>query len=112
MDEFSNESSTRRDVWVRALLMLFFLVAYSVAELVIWVVVVLQLLMVLITGRANENLLILGNNLSAYVYQIFRFQTFNSERQAFPFADWPNESVAEDNVWNHVEAEDHSQSRP
>ena len=40
----------------------------------------------------------LGKNLSAYVYQIFQFQTFNSETRPFPFADWPDEDLP-DNVW-------------
>ena len=59
---------------------------------------VIQFFIVLFTGGANEQLLRFGNNLSAYVYRILRFQTFNTESQPFPFADWPDEAVA-DNPW-------------
>jgi hypothetical protein len=96
---------TRRSIWVRFLYMLAFMIAYSIAEIVLGIVVLLQFVIVLITGSANENLLRLGNNLSAFVYQVFRFLTFNTEEHAFPFADWPDEAINEDNVWTQPEAE-------
>jgi hypothetical protein len=98
MQDDMKQRLTRRDVWVRALYMVFFFIAYSIAELLLGVVVLLQFVIVLLTGSANENLLRLGNNLTRYIYQVFRFQTFNTEEQAFPFSDWPDEPVA-DNVW-------------
>ncbi|MDE0063190.1 MAG: DUF4389 domain-containing protein [Gammaproteobacteria bacterium] len=98
MDEQIKERLTRRAVWVRALFMVFFAIAYAVAELVVWAVVVVQFFIVLFTGRANEKLLQFGNNLSAYVWRVFRYQTFNTESQPFPFDDWPEEKVG-DNPW-------------
>ena len=98
MDDRIKERLTRRPVWVRALFMVFFAIAYGIAELVVGVVVIIQFFIVLFTGGANERLLRLGNNLSAYVYRILRYQTFNTESQPFPFADWPDEKVA-DNPW-------------
>ena len=105
MDDDVKQRLTRRDVWVRLLYMIFFAIAYSIAEVVLGIVTLVQFVIVLITGNANDNLLRLGNNLSAYVYQVFRFLTFNTETQAFPFSDWPDEPVAEDNVWLEAEAE-------
>ena len=96
---------TRRSIWVRFLYMLAFVIAYTIAEIVLGIVVLLQFAIVLITGNANENLLRLGNNLSAFVYQVFRFLTFNTEEHAFPFADWPDEAINDDNVWIQPEAE-------
>ena len=98
MNDQIKERLTRRAVWVRALFMVFFAIAYAIAELVVGAVVIVQFLVVLFTGGANERLLRFGNNLSAYVYRILRYQTFNTESQPFPFADWPNEKVA-DNPW-------------
>ena len=98
MDEQIKERLTRRAVWVRALFMVFFVIAFGIAELLVWAVVVIQFFIVLFTGRANGQLLQFGNNLSAYVYRLLRFQTFNTESQPFPFADWPDETVA-DNPW-------------
>lgn len=98
MDETMKGRLTSGAIWMRGLYMLLFVLAYSIAELVITALVVLQFLIVLFTGRGNENLLRLGNNLSAYVYQIVRFETFNSETRPYPFAPWPDEPV-EDNAW-------------
>jgi len=78
--------------------MVFFVFAYSLAELVIFLVMVFQFVAILLIGHANENALRLGNNLSTYVYQIFQFLTFNGETRPFPFADWPDEEL-QDNVW-------------
>jgi hypothetical protein len=79
----------RRETLVRGLLILLFAVVYSITELVIGAVVVLQFGFVLITGEKNAKLLELGARASAYVYQILRYVTFNSETRPFPFSDWP-----------------------
>ena len=101
MNDEVRKRLTRRELWMRALYMLFFLIAYSVAEVVLTLVVVFQFFMVLITGRANEVALALGENLSAYLYQVFRYLTFNSQIQPFPFSDWPDEP-REDNPWTQA----------
>ncbi len=98
MEEAIKQRLGSKDIWIRGLYMVFFVIAYSLAELVILLVAVFQFVAILLIGHANENALRLGNNLSTYVYQIFRFQTFNSETRPFPFADWPDEDL-QDNVW-------------
>ena len=97
MEEAIKERLTSRDIWIRGLYMVFFGFAYSLAELVIVLVAIFQFVAILIAGHANENARRLGNNLSKYVYQVFQFQTFNTESRPFPFADWPDEPF-EDNV--------------
>jgi Domain of unknown function (DUF4389) len=70
--------------------MLLFTVIYGIAEIVIAAVVLFQLLSVLFSGRTNERLLDLGQNLSTYVYQILCFLSFNSDERPYPFGDWPD----------------------
>ncbi len=82
---------TSGDVWMRALYMIFFAIAYSVAELLIALTVIFQFLNILFTGNANIPLLRFGRNLSEYVFQIIQFETFNTEERPFPFTDWPDE---------------------
>ena len=98
MEEEMKQRLTRRDIWVRAIFMVIFVIAYSIAELLLTLVALVQFFIVLFTGQANRNLLQFGSNLSTYMYQLFRFLTFNSEPQPFPFADWPREELG-DNVW-------------
>jgi hypothetical protein len=44
---------------------------------------------VLFSGETNAQLLILGQGLATYSYQIVLYLTFNSEERPFPFIDWP-----------------------
>lgn len=84
------ENLRKRQTWLRGLYMLLFIVIYHVAEVVLGAVVFLQFLFTLFSGQSNLRLLRFGQNLSAYVYQILRFLTFNSEDMPFPFSDWPS----------------------
>jgi len=79
-----------RNVWKRGLFMLLFIFLMGVTKFVTLVVVALQFLMVLFTGKYNDNLLQLGKKLSAYQYQILLFITYNSEFQPFPIGEWPS----------------------
>jgi len=105
MQRSARQRLSNRNLWLRALFMVFFAVAYGISETIVTFVVIIQFLIILLTGRANERLLRLGNNLSSYIYQIVRFQTFNSETQPFPFSSWPDEK-AEDNRWLEEQREE------
>ena len=89
MDDELRQRLTSKHLWSRALYMVLFVVAYVVAETLITLAAIFQFLSVLITGSANSPLLKFGLNLSTYIYQIVRFQTFNTEEKPFPFSDWP-----------------------
>lgn len=98
MDEELKQRLSRGDIWGRALYMIFFAIAYSAAEFIVTFLVIFQFLAILFTRQANEPLLKLGNNISTYIRQVLRFQTFNTEIKPFPFSSWPEEEVG-DNLW-------------
>ena len=75
--------------WLRGLFMLLFVLIYGVTEVIITAVVVLQFLFVLLSGSQNQRLQEFGAGLSAFVYAIMRYWTYNSEEKPFPFATWP-----------------------
>ncbi len=87
------ENLRRRESWLRALYVLLFAAIYSVAEIVIVIVVVVQFGFVLLTGKCNEQLLGFGAGLSRYVYDLLRFVTFNSDTKPFPFSPWPAQAA-------------------
>lgn len=91
MDEEMKARLTSRNVWMRALYMIILMVAHYGAMIVLGLVVVFQFLVILFTGSANAQLLRLGQNLTRYIADILRFETFNSEDRPFPFSDWPDE---------------------
>jgi len=81
-----------RSTWLRLFFMIVMSVCYAVARLVTTVVVVVQFLHVLFSGRINEPLRTFGQSLAMYTYQIVTYLTFNTEVRPFPFdGDWPQE---------------------
>ena len=90
MDEEIRERLTSRNLWTRAIYMVLLAVAYFAAETLLVLTSVFQFVSILISGSANGPLLKFGLSLSTYVYQILRFETFNTEEKPFPFSDWPS----------------------
>ena len=89
---------TDTNIWKRLLWMILFSVVYSVAEVVIAVVVVYQFLSLLISGSKNEKVLSFGAQLASYAYQIFSYLTFNSEARPYPVGDWPGDKPLSETV--------------
>jgi hypothetical protein len=75
--------------WLRGLFIAIFAVIYSIAEVLLTVVVVFQFLATLFTGETNARLRLFGLSLAAFIYQIVSFVTFNSDEKPFPFGPWP-----------------------
>ena len=78
-----------RSTWLRLLFMLVFVLIWGVSRIVVGVVAVLQFGWVLFTGTPNARLLIFGQSLATYGYQIMLYLMFNTEQRPFPFLDWP-----------------------
>jgi hypothetical protein len=80
----------RRSTWLRLLFMIVMWVLFQVAEFVAGVVIVIQFLWVLFTGKSNAGLVEFGQSLSTYAYQVLAYLTFNTEQRPFPFdLRWP-----------------------
>ena len=93
MNEQVTENLKNTNNWQRALFMVLFAVFYSIAEIVLLIVIVFQFLSKLITGTTNERALSFGAQLSTYVFQTFMYLTYNTEERPYPFANWPTASV-------------------
>lgn len=76
--------------WVRLLYMVFYAIALYFATIAMWILVVLQFLFALITGKDNAQLRSFGYSLSTYLYEVYKFLTYSSDEKPFPFADWPD----------------------
>ena len=72
----------------RILSMLVLGFAYSLAETVLFVLVIGQVLVRLITGEGSGPLQRAGRQLADYLYRILLYLTFNSDYRPFPFAAW------------------------
>jgi hypothetical protein len=84
-----NQKLERESLLLRIFWMLVFTLVWYVAEVVLAVVVILQLVFRLVQGKPKPELLQLGDSLSQYLAQIGQFGSFNTEEKPWPFADWP-----------------------
>jgi hypothetical protein len=90
------ENIKSRSTWLRLLFMFVFYVIGTVTPAVLSVVVVLGFFWVLFTGEKNAQLQQVGQVIAAYLYEIVRYLTFNTEDKPFPFGnDLPSADVAD-----------------
>ena len=75
--------------WKRFAYMLLFVVALYVVQVILFVLIAFQFLVHLITNQKNKYTQNFGYQLSGYVKQILMYLTYNSEKQPFPFSEWP-----------------------
>jgi hypothetical protein len=83
------ENLKSQSTWKRGLYMLIYTIFYTIAEIVLFALIIFQFLLKLFTGDTNDRLRKLGQGLSTYIYQILQFLNFNSEYQPYPFGAWP-----------------------
>lgn len=83
-------SLTSPEHWQRLVFMLLFALMLHVVSIAMWVLVALQFIFTLLTGKDNRNLRNLGRSMTLFISQALDFLTFNTETKPFPFADWPS----------------------
>ena len=83
------------DVWTRGLFILLYAVIFYFLFGLIWLVVIFQFFIKLITGALNRPLLDFSDALNRYVSQILLYITFKSEQRPFPFSPWPGGAAAQ-----------------
>jgi hypothetical protein len=81
---------TPRPVWRRALFMLLMALAYQMTMTLVFIVTVMQFVLLLLSGTANEPLLVFGRSLGRYTQQLVEFLTFVTDIMPFPFSPWPS----------------------
>jgi len=88
MQDEINENLKKISTWKRIFFMLVFSVIVGLVRILLWAVILLQVASALLTGTPNKNILTFGQTLSAYLYHILLFLTYNSDKLPFPFSDW------------------------
>jgi hypothetical protein len=85
------ENLKSRATWTRLLFMVICYILVSIASFVGTFVVVLGFLWVLFTGEVNRQIQQVGQSIAAYIYEIIRYLTFNTDDRPFPLGnDWPS----------------------
>lgn len=76
----------RANPFQRLLFMAVFFALFGAVRLLLWVVVLIQFLSHLLTGRVTERATLWGQALSTWIYRMMLFMSYNTERMPFPFS--------------------------
>jgi len=79
----------KRNLWLRALLMILMAMAFYLTTMLLGALAVVQFVLVLVSDAPNARLCTFGQGLGRYLRQIADFVTFATEEAPFPFSDWP-----------------------
>lgn len=88
----TDKRAEREALALRVVWMLLFAIVWKVAELVLLLTALAQLLLRLINGRPSRALMAFGDSLSQFLAQSGRYVTFHTEHKPWPFSDWPSAS--------------------
>lgn len=90
MNDYTHEPETRRNIWLRGLLMILMALAYQLGGTLLFFLAFIQFVLGLLGMVPNQRLISLGRSLGRYQSQIADFVSFASEQAPFPFSDWPS----------------------
>jgi hypothetical protein len=79
---------------IRLLYMVVFALTFWILTWVLAVTVIAQLVLTLLGGAPHAELLKFSQVFSRYVSQVIEFLTFITEKPPFPFAPWPDRTLA------------------
>jgi len=91
MDMIEEAKTPRKQIGIRFLYTLLYLVVLEVLKVVVQISVILQFIYLLITQKYSEPLRNFSNKLAAYAYPGRRYATLNENFRPFPFHDFPVE---------------------
>jgi hypothetical protein len=80
-----------KQIGIRLLYTILFLVILVIVFAIVKVVVVFQFIYLFSTRKPNESVRKFSNKMSTYGYRIFRYITLNESQRPFPFTDLPPE---------------------
>ena len=82
---------SRKQIGIRLLYTILFLVILGIVLVIVKVVVVFQFIYFFSNRKPNESVRQFSNKISTYGYRIFRYITLTESRRPFPFTNFPPE---------------------
>lgn len=106
--ENSKSSLTAPDKWARIVLMACFALAGWVVLVILTVMILMQTLIVLVTGSGNDKLQSGGKLFTDYLQQIIMYMIFATDDRPWPFAPFPDPAPAEEEAQTTAAEKVHS----
>lgn len=79
----------RESIGTRVLLTIIFVFLFALAETVIWVLALVQLVWIMLYKEPNAAIRDFGLSLSDWVSEVVRYQTAVTDDRPFPWGKWP-----------------------
>lgn len=80
---------TSEHFWIRLFFMLVYLIAVEIAVSVLTLLIVVQFVYRLFAGQSQADVFRFSSSLAEFVWQTYRFLTYQTDSKPFPFNDWP-----------------------
>ena len=84
---------TTRDVWLRGLFMLLFMIGFAVGQWLLNFLALVQFVWLLLAREPNQFIARFGNSLSIWLAEIGRFLTCATDDKPFPWRQPPDASA-------------------
>ena len=78
-----------RDVWVRGLFMILFVIGFTVGQWLLNLLTVVQFLWLLFAREPNQFIAAFGTSLALWFAEVGRFLTCATDDKPFPWKTWP-----------------------
>ena len=88
-----DDTPTTRDVWMRGLFMLLFIIGFTIGQWLLNLLAIVQFIWLLVARQPNQFLAHFGTTLSFWLADIGRFLTCATDDKPFPWKPWPDRSA-------------------
>ena len=78
--------------WKRLIFMIFFAIIFNIVEVIVFLVVIVQFISKVSTGKVFDRLRVFSHELGTYIQQIIEFITYCQDEKPYPFNAWPKSS--------------------
>ena len=89
-----DDKPSTRDVWMRGLFMLLFMMGFAIGQWLLNILAVVQFVWLLLAREPNQLLARFGTTLSLWLAEIGRFLSCATDEKPFPWRAWPDASAS------------------
>jgi hypothetical protein len=91
LQRITNWFYATRDHWKRGVLMLLYVLAFSLVKLAVTLIALFQFGYILITGGPNDLVRGFGASLAVFTGELVAFLVCAEDQPPFPFREWPRQ---------------------
>jgi len=91
MDDVQETTVTRKEIDIRFLYSLLYIVVFEILKFIIQITVLFQFIYLFIWREYSDPLRRFSNKVATYAYKVIRYLTLTDNIRPFPFSDFPDE---------------------